>query len=616
VRVGRQQGTDLLAGSGVVQDDQDTSPALRGGALPHPRPTAAEPVRQALDTVLAETRAATRTVTAALATADVRSVPAHHPVAAPHTAAPSVTAAPAPRTALRHLSLQALPYVRDHCVYLQPDDWPEAADRFPVVPMTTLLELAAEAARELVPGRLVTGYSDVRALRWLAVAPPVDLVVSATPDGDGRVRVSLGEYAAVTVHLAAQHPAPPPPDPAPLASGRPAPVSAEALYRDRWMFHGPAFAGVHEVSTVAADGIRGTLRALPAPGALLDAAGQLLGHWMQLKLSGDRLVFPATLERVRLYGPPPREGAMLAATARIREVRAGSVRGEVELCGADGRVWARLEGWTYRRFGADERVWPMKFTPEVCGIGEPRPGGWCLVRRRWSDPASQELVMRRYLGAAERARYEECAPRARAAWLLGRIAAKDAVRELLWESGAGPVFPAEIQVGTDAHGRPCPRGPLADGLHLSLAHKDRIAVALAHRSGPVGIDVERVTDDPQALERIALTPAERRLADDLHARHAPGNTGRAYWLTALWCAKQAAAKAAGTVPGRRPLEWTVTPGPGGALRVVSPDGRPHLVHLDSVDDLSGRHVVAWTGPRPEDRTGTDTLTPTEATHGS
>lgn len=382
------------------------------------------------------------------------------------------------------------------------------------------------------------------------------------------------------------------------------------------MFHGPAFAGVHEVSTVAADGIRGTLCALPAPGALLDAAGQLLGHWMQLKLSGDRLVFPATLERVRLYGPPPREGALLAATARIREVRAGSVRGEVELCAADGRVWARLEGWTYRRFGADERVWPMKFTPEVCGIGEPRPGGWCLVRRRWSDPASQELVMRRYLGAAERARYEECVPRARAAWLLGRIAAKDAVRELLWESGAGPVFPAEIQVGTDAHGRPCPRGPLADGLHLSLAHKDRIAVALAHRSGPVGIDVERVTDDPQALERIALTPAERRLADDLHARHAPGNTGRAYWLTALWCAKQAAAKAAGTVPGRRPPEWTVTPAPGGALRVVSPDGRPHLVHLDSVDDLSGRHVVAWTGPRPEDRTGTDTLTPTEATHGS
>ncbi|MFF3541644.1 beta-ketoacyl synthase N-terminal-like domain-containing protein [Streptomyces platensis] len=624
-----------------------------GGALPYPRPSVVEPVRQALDAILAETRAATRTVAAALAAADARSTAAAAPRTAsaldtaaaaanaattPHPTAPppptpptplarpaptqpptaptTVTPHPTPHRTLRHLSLETLPYVRDHCVYLQPEGWPEPADRFPVVPMTTLLELAAEAAREVCPGGLVTGYSGVRALRWLAVAPPVGLAVSATPEGDGRVRVSLGDYAAVTVHLAARHPAPPPPDPAGLTDGRPAPVSAEALYRDRWMFHGPGFAGVHEVSTLAADGIRGTLRALPAPGALLDAAGQLLGHWMQLKLSGDRLVFPASLDRVLLYGPPPRAGALLAATARIREVSSGSVRGEVELCGADGRVWARLEGWTYRRFGADERVWPMKFTPEVCGIGEPRPGGWCLARRRWSDPASQELVMRRYLGAAERARYEGCAPRARAPWLLGRIAAKDAVRELLWESGAGPVFPAEIQIGTDGHGRPRPEGPLARGLHLTLAHKDRLAVALAHRSGPVGIDIERVTDDPQALERIALTPAERRLADELHARHAPGHTGRAYWLTALWCAKQAAAKAAGDGPGRRPLEWAVTPAPDGALRVVSPDGRPHLVHLDSVDDLSGRHVVAWTGPRPEDRTGTDTLTPTEATHGS
>ncbi|MFE1767970.1 beta-ketoacyl synthase N-terminal-like domain-containing protein [Streptomyces angustmyceticus] len=586
-----------------------------GGALPHPQPPATDPVRHALDALLAEARSATRTVAAATARTAPATVPAPRARTAPAPTIPQPPA-PTPHHTTRHLSLDTVPYVRDHCVYLQPDDWPEAADRFPVVPMTTLLELAAEAAREVRPGLVVTGYSDVRALRWLPVAPPVDLPVTATPVGDGRVRVALGDHAVVTVHLGAHLPPPPPPGLPALTSGRPAPVSAEALYRDRWMFHGPAFAGVHEVRTLAADGISGTLRALPAPGALLDAAGQLLGHWMQLQLTGDRLVFPATLERVRLYGPPPGEGTLLAATARIREVRPGTVRGDVELCGADGRVRARLENWTYRRFGADERVWPMKFTPEVCGIGEPRPGGWCLARRRWTDPASQELVMRRYLGAAERARYERRAPRARTAWLLGRIAAKDAVRELLWESGAGPVFPAEVAVGNDHEGRPRPEGPLAAGLHLSLAHKDHVAVALAHRSGPVGIDIEPVTDDPQALERIALTPAERRLADVLQARETTGSTGRAYWLTALWCAKEAAAKAAGSGLGGRPLEWAVTSAPGGALRVLSPSGQAHLVHLDSVHDLSARHVVAWTGPPPEDRTGTVTPTSTEATHGS
>ncbi|MEU5211166.1 beta-ketoacyl synthase N-terminal-like domain-containing protein [Streptomyces sp. NPDC020742] len=600
------------------------------GPLPAGHPSPEDPVCRALDAVLADTAAASRAVAGAAA---ARPGAPHQATARLATSRPAAPR-PGPRRTVRRLSLDTLPFVRDHCVYLQPDDWPEPADRFPVVPMTTLLELAADAACQAEPGHAVTGWSDVRALRWLPVAPPVDLTITTTPTGPGRIRVDLGDHATVTVHLAAQHPAPPPPDPAPLTSPGPAPVSARALYRDRWMFHGPAFAGVHEVAEVAADGIRGTLRALPAPGALLDAAGQLLGHWMQLHLTSDRLVFPATLDRVRLYGPPPPEGTLLAATARIREVRPGSVRGEVELCGPDGGVRARLEGWTYRRFGADERVWPMKFTPEVCGIGEPRPGGWCLARRRWTDPASQELVMRRYLGAAERAAFAQCAPHDRTAWLLGRIAAKDAVRELLWDEGAGPVFPAEVPLGDDRQGRPRSEGPRATGVRLALAHGDRIAVALARRGGPAGIAVATVTDDPRALARLALTPAERRLADGPlpdgplpdgplldgpFAWEADGSGGPAY-LTALWCAKEAAARAHPEGPGARPEEWTVTPAPGGALRATAADGRggqhTHLVHLDSVHDRSAHHVVAWTGPPPEDPAGTDTPIPTEATHGS
>jgi phosphopantetheinyl transferase (holo-ACP synthase) len=254
-------------------------------------------------------------------------------------------------------------------------------------------------------------------------------------------------------------------------------------------------------------------------------------------------------------------------------------------------------------------VWPMKFTPEVCAIGEPQPGGWCLARRRWTDPASQELVMRRYLGAAERAAYEQRPPRARTAWLLGRIAAKDAVRQLLWDGGAGPLFPAEVPVGNDDEGRPIAQGPLAAGLRLSLAHKDRLAVAYAHPSHAVGIDVEAVTEDPAALSRIALTADERRLAGQLAAR---GGFDRAQALTALWSAKEAAAKAEGTGLGGHLKQWTVTEGPTG-LRVLSPQGRTHTVRISTVHDLPGpdarptAHVVAWTQP--------PTPNPMEASHG-
>nr|APD71735.1 type I polyketide synthase 2 [Streptomyces sp.] len=588
-----------------------SAPALSVGGPSRPPAASSPALVSALDAVLEETQAAARSVAEAW-----RAAPALRPP-------PTTPQAHRPR---RQLSLETMPYVRDHCVYLQPDTWPEPSDRFPVVPMTTLLELAADAARQVVPGRAVAGFDDVRALRWLAVAPPVDAEINAVrdPSDSGRVRVEIAGCATVTVVLADRRPACPAPDPSVLTREGPPPVSAEALYRDRWMFHGPAFAGVHEVTAVADDGIRGVLCALPAPGALFDAAGQLLGHWMQLRLPVDRLVFPASLERVRLYGPAPRDGALVRATARIRAVRPGSVLGDVELTHGDGTVLARLEGWTYRRFAADERVWPMKFTPEICGIGEPQPGGWCLARRCWTDPASQELVMRRYLGAAERAAYEQRPPRARAAWLLGRIAAKDAIRQLLWERDAGPVFPAEVPVGNDDQGRPRPEGPLAAGLRLSLAHKDRLAVAYAqpaHAVGNgigIGIDVETVTDDPDALSRIALTADERRLAEELAARE---GTGRAQALTALWCAKEAAAKAEGTGLGGRLRQWTVTDAPAGLL-VTSPEGRSHAVRISTVHDLPGPgddgptlHVVARTVPTAASTTTPATTDPTEASHG-
>ncbi|MFF2791115.1 beta-ketoacyl synthase N-terminal-like domain-containing protein [Streptomyces sp. NPDC058049] len=638
VRLSETARTSL---SGLLTPGPDPAAAPAPAPAPPPAPApggppssaaagAARPVLlSALDAVLADAGSAARAVAEAWSAAGPPKAPTQAPP--PPPAQDTDRSGRATGKQLLRLSLAALPYVRDHCVYLQPDGWPEDSDRFPVVPMTTMLELAAEAARRHAPpGLAVIGYEDVRALRWLAVEPAVDVEVTVRGDGPGRMRVGLGEYASVVVLLGERYGEPPAPDGTPLRDPGPAPVSAEALYRDRWMFHGPRFAGVHEVRSVGSDGIQGVLRALPDPGALLDAAGQLFGHWMQLRLPVDRLVFPATVDRIRFYGPPPAPRELVSATARIRAVQDVTVRGDIELRGPGGGVWARIEGWTYRRFGADERVWPMKFTPEVCGIGEPRPEGWCLARRRWNDPASQELVMRRYLGAAERMAYERLSPRARAPWLLGRIAAKDALRQLLWDGGAGPVFPAEVPIGNDPAGRPVPGSPLTRGFRLSIAHKDRIAVALAHPARPVGIDVEQVTADPDALIRIALGPAELRLAEGLAARE---GTGLPAALTALWCAKEAAAKAAGGGLGGRPRDWRVAGDPdSGALLVTSPEGDPYPIRTTPLTtqltappatplttpltDTVPDHVVAWTAHLAAPSPAPVPLPLTEARHGN
>lgn len=625
----RHPSVRLDLGSPIVRLDPEQLPVLprMSGT---PRGGSGDPLLAAFTAILDEAGdAATRTIDAWRRDAPAGTsrpaalaVPATQ--AAPEHARPAEE--PVRRSQRREFSLRNLPYVADHCIYEQHDAWSDDADRFPVVPMTTLLDLTGEAARALVPRTVAVGYDEVRALRWLPVAPATHTEVTATRLDEDRVRVDIAGFTSTIVRLAADRARPAAPDRTPLTGEGPAPVRAAALYADRWMFHGPGFAGVDEVTAVGDDGIRGVLRALPAPGALLDAAGQLFGHWMQLRLPTDRLVFPVSVDQVRLYGPPPRTGDRLLATARIREVTATTVRGDVELCDErDGLLRARLSGWTYRRFAADERVWPMKFTPHTTGVAEPQPEGWSLVRTRWPDAASQELVMRRYLGTAEREEFATRPPRNRSGWLLGRIAAKDAVRFHLWARGEGPIYPAEIRVGNDEHGRPWVERVLpgdefparADRLHVSLAHKHRLAVAIADRV-PVGIDIESVSERPEALERVALAPDERDLLDRLAAG---GADARHAWLVRFWCAKEAVGKALGTGLAGRPADLRVVRAGTDRLVVAVPSAGPggpaeRVVHTRVVADGEDRYVVAWTVARPAAEPGTAVPVPSTPVESS
>jgi acyl transferase domain-containing protein/phosphopantetheinyl transferase len=451
----------------------------------------------------------------------------------------------------RVMSLHTMPYLADHCLFPQPSGWPEVADRFPVVPMTTTLELMAEVARNLAPGRTVIGFRDVRALRFLAVEPAVSVTIEAEANADGTVTVAIDDYATGTVLLAGDYP-PFPAAPERLLRGeRPCEVSPAGLYGDRWMFHGPRFQGVAELGPISDDGIRGVLTTSSTPGALLDNAGQLLGFWIMQQMRVDRLAFPASIERIHLYGAQPRPGDAVSCTVRISSVTNTKVVADLELR-AGGLLYARIDRWTDRRFRTDEVTWPAFFFPERNRIAQRQPGGVFLVRDRWGDPGSQDLAVRRYLGTAERAEYSRRNPRTARQWLMGRIAVKDAVRQSLWDAGAGPIYPVEITVGNDESGRPFVAGPFTVPPAVSLAHSGPLAVALVGHDGESpGVDIELVKARNAETEAAIMTETERELLDDVCGQSPDPRTARASWLTRFWTAKEAAAKAEGTGLGGR-----------------------------------------------------------------
>ncbi|MFD9097583.1 beta-ketoacyl synthase N-terminal-like domain-containing protein [Streptomyces collinus] len=535
-------------------------------------------------------------------------------VPAPGTPAvppPGTPAAPGPVTTTVRVSTNAMPYLLDHCFFPQRPGWPDEADRWPVVPATTIVRHLMDAAEAAAPGLRAVAVHGARFDRWLTATPPVDVPVTVTPDPGhaDRVAVTFGPTARAVVELAPRHPAPPPPGSRPDAPERSPEHTAAQLYRDRWMFHGPAFQGVTELTAIGDRHVRGVITAPAAPGALLDNVGQLLGYWIMATRTERTVVFPVQIRHLRFHGPHPAPGTRVTCLLRVTSLTDTVLEADAELT-ADGRVWARLTGWQDRRFDNDPRTRPVERFPERHTLSEARPGGWALVHERWPDLASRELIMRNSLGGPERARYAERPPRGRRQWLLGRIAVKDAVRQWLWRHGEGPVFPAEIQVGNDELGRPYitgAHGRALPPLDVSLAHRAEAGVAIVRphtsRPGP-GIDIEEVTARDPATLATALGPDELRL---LRGRSADDPDAEALWFTRFWAAKEAVAKAEGVGFGGRPRDFTVleTAPDGSRLVVAGRLERAYTVHCARTGNppaLPARsYVVAWTtGPAAHD----------------
>src|SRR5258706_4490650 len=115
--------------------------------------------------------------------------------------------------------------------------------------------------------------------------------------------VEIPGYARATVVLADRYPAAPAASLPPLANSRPTPFDARRMYDDRWMFHGPQYQGVTTLGPMGDDGVDGAIDVLPAPGALLDCAGQLMGWWVMHTEQRDRLAMPVKIDRIPLYAP-------------------------------------------------------------------------------------------------------------------------------------------------------------------------------------------------------------------------------------------------------------------------------------------------------------------------
>jgi phosphopantetheine--protein transferase-like protein len=458
----------------------------------------------------------------------------------------------------------------------------------PVIPLTFSMEMLAEVAALLAPGKIVIGMKDLQASRWLIVGQKtLSLELTASCNGDtDEVRAELRESGAsdkspivqATVILGDSYPPRGRADALVLAEARGSKWPAGDMYRETGMFHGAVFQLVQSMDRTGADGAQATF-VVPSGGRLfrtitaeslidpvvLDAMGQVVGYWVGDQYSNGLSVFPVRLSRLDLFRGALHPGESVQCRVRVRFVDSQWIRSDIELVGADETCLVRMTGWEDRRLDLPRRFYDFRISPENVLLADswsdpiralPNPDAfYCtaldqLPEETFESHGSIWLLVLAYmvLNRNERPEWHALGSsgKRRLDWLMGRIAAKDAVRLWLRDTAGLHLCPADIEITPDSHGALEAGGKWAGHVGskplVSISHSGGRAIAVTGRSpesSGIGVDMEQIGRITAEFERLIFTGREQEVLASL------GGHPRAEWTTRLWCAKEAVGKALG-----------------------------------------------------------------------
>lgn len=510
--------------------------------------------------------------------------------------------------AMCHLDIGKDLFLLHHCLGRLSDD--QELSALPVVPFSFSMEIAAEAAAAMCGGRqYVTAMHNVRGHRWLTLNDGrMSLMVAAWEAAGSTAKTKETE---VKLYLPAQdqhsRPEPvfearvqtadrftPPEDTArasaPIHQAGPreagnSPRWDPHIFYERCMFHGPKLHGIHRLSHINASGFQAELKVLPADGffthtqspqfeiapCLLDCLNQCIGYWLvershQEDDSGppDAFgVFPFMLASCELFAQVNSPGQKLLSQMQIR-TKGENLETAADVQDASGRPVLKMRGGYNRYFS-----WPMAF---FLYLNHPQMDTY--LSRDWSLPSVPahirrlDLLTREFMDSAHGIWKQALAhvvlspqerefwyqlpakgPR-RLGWLLGRLAAKEAVRSWSQQVLGTGVDSRQIEVLPDNKGRPvltCQKLDLS-GVNLSITHRKDCALAcLTDDGSPVGIDLE-----------IRAEPKETEWLRGAFSTHELSQWGTSYQqLLPLWSAKEAVVKAMGTGFTSDPKSWRI-----------------------------------------------------------
>ncbi len=395
----------------------------------------------------------------------------------------------------------------------------------PISPLTVSVEILAEGAALLEPGRIVTGMRNMRSQRWIMLdgtPPVVELTAEQIEPGVVDVKMREAEtgrplrpvWMDAIVLFGDVYPPAEPALPFHLNNPTVSKWVPKSLYP--WgMFHGPLLRALISIDQTAANGASATMEILRhdvlfdqektphfvLDPVTLDGAGQLVSFWSQEQLDPVCDFFPYKFETLKCFAAMPPAGTKIEGRIIVHEVTEKAVRCDLEVLDLAGSVLYRLENWEDRRFPQWKDLWAFRISPQKAFLSAatdellgPNPGSGptacCRLDRfppgylEASFGVWQKMLALLILSRRERESFYAIeSDSQRSEWLVDRCVAKDAVRMLVQKVTGLSLFPADIEISGDVHRSPKVEGGWTVRLGvkpaLIVGHIDGIAVAAA-----------------------------------------------------------------------------------------------------------------------------------------
>lgn len=452
------------------------------------------------------------------------------------------------------------------------------------------LELMAETAHRLLPNVVLQRIDHLRSPRWLSFAfGTLKLRVTAEllasnerASRSVKVRIYPEDTFDDNAHIAMEavfnfgETVPEPEEELaapPLVSPKPVNWMVQDIYPQR-LFQGPLLRNVRKVSGWGYNGLDYEVR-VPSRAAtvrhtrkplfnamplLLDAVVSGFPLWRSHERFHGAISLPFRCQKIHYYAASVLAGTRLRCALRLVNVTVRTFQVDIFVTDMSGHPILKIEGWEEVGGRAVRTLHDFVMNPAKNFITSPLPAAilpdpdaqivGALYVNNTPDffISNQELWLNALasavLTANERENYAQMggvAPR-RLEWLLGRTAAKEAVRRLLVGNYNVYESSADVTIWKDNLGKPHPLGDwetqVSTPIDLTIAHTEGLILGAATAQGRIGLDVESVKRDlTEDFLRGVFTLEEQELA----TKSGDGPTA----VLRFWCAKEAISKALG-----------------------------------------------------------------------